>query len=100
MRALQKFDPDIVHVHGWGPASLLGIHFARRTAPPLVVTWHTDVKAYFGYYRRFLPLLLCWQAVVRLVCGAPQSARRVHPADRFTAALLDVADLVVVPSEK
>ncbi|MFI5563352.1 glycosyltransferase [Amycolatopsis japonica] len=100
LRALRQFDPDIVHVHGWGPVSLLGIHFARRTATPLVVTWHTDVRAYFDYYRRFLPLLLGWQVVVRLVCNARLLTDHTHPADRFTTAILEVADLVIAPSEK
>lgn len=100
LRSLRHFEPDIVHVHGWGPASLLGIHFARRTKTPLIITWHTDVKAYFKHYRSLLPLLVVWQWVVRTICCDPSHSRRGDLADRFVAALLSVADLVVAPSEK
>ncbi|GLZ37625.1 glycosyltransferase [Actinokineospora sp. NBRC 105648] len=100
LNALRRFRPNVVHVHGWGPVSLLGIHFARSTATPLVITWHTDVKAYLEYYRFMKPLLIFWHQVARMICSSPDLGRQANTSDSFTVALLSTADLVVAPSYK
>jgi glycosyltransferase involved in cell wall biosynthesis len=100
LRALRAARPDVVHVHGFGPVSLLGVHFARRTRTPLLITWHTDAVAYVAHYRYLAPFLHFWAAVVRKACGSPFFAARDARTDHLAATLVRTADLVLAPSEK
>jgi 1,2-diacylglycerol 3-alpha-glucosyltransferase len=103
LHSLRRAAPNVVFVHGFGPVSLLGVHFARRTDTPLLITWHTDATAYVAHYRYLLPLLVLWGVVVRKICGERKRRgfsirrREIHC---FAATLIRSADLVLVPSEK
>lgn len=105
-RELACMELDLVHVHGFGPVSLLGIHIARRAGVPLVVTWHTDLTGYVRHYRHLAPVLALWAVVVRRVCGrvTPDmptgTTWRERRATAVCAAILRSASLVIAPSRK
>lgn len=102
MRDLRRTKPDVVHVHGFGAISLLGIHFAQQTNTPLVITWHTDLRSYVEHYRYLSRFLSVGTVLARLVCRgkAVKPLNGQSPADRFIATLVAAADLVIAPSEK
>ena len=105
-RRVASADLDLVHVHGFGPISLLGIRLARRAGIPLLITWHTDLEAYVRPYRHLMPVMLLWALVVRMACGraAPSVQTGTTWRDRrsavVAAAILRRADLVIAPSNK
>jgi glycosyltransferase involved in cell wall biosynthesis len=105
-RELTRMELDLVHVHGFGPVSLLGIHVARRAGVPLVITWHTDLIGYVRHYRHLAPVLAFWAVVVRKVCGrvtpdVPTGTTwRESGATAVCAAILRSASLVIAPSRK
>jgi 1,2-diacylglycerol 3-alpha-glucosyltransferase len=105
-RRFARAEFDLVHVHGFGPVSLLGIHLAKWAGIPLVVTWHTDLEAYVRHYRHLMPVLLLWAVIVRVICGRVALATPVGTSWRgrraaaVSAAILRNADLITVPSGK
>jgi len=58
---LERFHPDLVHVHTEGPLGVLGRRWALRRGTPLVTTFHTHFPQYARYYG--LPALepLVWR---------------------------------------
>ncbi|STC67418.1 Uncharacterised protein [Corynebacterium diphtheriae] len=63
IKKIGRLQPDVIHVHGFGPIGVLGLWAALRHDIPLVVTWHTDFDAYAKHYPGILPVL---RGVVRL----------------------------------
>src|SRR5207302_4960625 len=47
---LDRFGPDLVHVHTEGPLGLMGRAWARRHDVPLVTTFHTLFPQYARHY--------------------------------------------------
>ncbi len=43
LRALEAFQPDLVHVTGPSELGMLGAALARRLRVPLAASWHTNV---------------------------------------------------------
>lgn len=115
LEQIGKLEPDVIHVHGFGPIGVLGTWAAKRHHIPLILTWHTDFDAYADHYSAVLPLLT---PVVKAFVGfsrgefvdsADLKAAEVRFEDRgrSTASLLGVAqkmletaDLVTTPSPK
>ncbi|MGO2110376.1 MAG: glycosyltransferase [Pseudoclavibacter sp.] len=50
MRAIRRFDPDLVHVVNPVLLGIEGVRAARRLDKPLVASFHTDVAAYARSY--------------------------------------------------
>lgn len=73
--------PDIVHVHSFGPLSILGALVAKSKKVPLVYTYHTFLPKYTHYFL---------------------SSKIMRPwmAKRYSRFLCNLSDWVVVPSEK
>jgi glycosyltransferase involved in cell wall biosynthesis len=49
-RALDRFDPELVHVVTEGPLGAIGRRYAIRRARPLVTSFHTDFPRYAAHY--------------------------------------------------
>jgi len=49
-RALDRFDPELVHVVTEGPLGAIGRRYAIRRARPLVTSFHTDFPRYAARY--------------------------------------------------
>ncbi len=49
-RALDRFDPELVHVVTEGPLGAIGRRYALRRARPLVTSFHTDFPRYAARY--------------------------------------------------
>lgn len=47
---LQRFAPDILHIHSPCPLGCAATHWARRNAVPVVATYHTHFPSYAKYY--------------------------------------------------
>lgn len=112
---IQQLQPDVLHVHGFGPIGALGVWAAKRCGLPMILTWHTDFDAYADHYSAILPLV---NPVVQVfsrmshgeVIGAKQlreAADRWEARGRSTAtvlglsqAMLEAADVVTTPSPK
>jgi glycosyltransferase involved in cell wall biosynthesis len=45
-RALQAFEPDVIHITGPGDSGLLGFLLACRLNIPLVASWHTNLHEF------------------------------------------------------
>lgn len=111
LRRLMVADLDVVHVHGFGPVSFLGVHLAARRKIPLVITWHTDIRSYLDHYKCFQPLISGFVYTVlvlleRRPClnseelGLKHSPRLNPRLWRGVRSLLEQADAVTVPSDK
>ena len=53
-RALDQFEPDLIHITGPSELGILGAILAHRRGIPLVASWHTNVHEYAA--RRLAPL--------------------------------------------
>ncbi len=57
--ALERFNPDLIHITGINEIGLLGAVLARHYGLPLVASWHTNVHEYAarrsGWLLRLLP---------------------------------------------
>jgi 1,2-diacylglycerol 3-alpha-glucosyltransferase len=53
---------DLVHVHTTGPIGMTGFRLAERWRVPLVMTWHTDLLAYAGFFPE-IPAGAAWCAL-------------------------------------
>ena len=64
-RFLDRFRPDLIHVHTEGPLGFLGRRYAIRHGVPLVTTYHTHFPQYAREYG--LPALerLVWRWIAR-----------------------------------
>lgn len=117
LRQLLQARLDVIHVHGTGAVSLLGMYLARRQNIPLVLTWHTDVSSYMHHYRFLSWLTPFWsRLVIYLTTGdlrpgpslaSGQEVNRIEEAStsqrhllRGTYHLLQAADVVTTPSDK
>lgn len=117
LRQLLQAKLDVIHVHGTGPVSLLGLYLARRENIPLVLTWHTDVSSYLSYYPFLSWLTPFWsRLVIYLTTGdlrlgpsqvSNQDVNRIEEASRSqrhllrgTYHFLHAADVVTTPSDK
>lgn len=49
-RALDRFDPELIHVVTEGPLGAIGRRYAIRRARPLVTSFHTDFPRYAARY--------------------------------------------------
>lgn len=79
-RAIDEFDPDIVHVVNPVLVGAAGVSAARKQGRPLVASYHTDLSRYAGHYhlRAVVPLL--WAQL-----------RRLHGQARVNLATSDAA---------
>jgi glycosyltransferase involved in cell wall biosynthesis len=60
-KALQAFEPDLIHVVNPAFLGIGGIYYAKRFGIPLVASYHTNVPAYARHYRlNWLEPLLWW----------------------------------------
>lgn len=88
--------PNIVHVHTPGPVGLLGILTARRLGLPLVLTYHTDLRAYADAYR--IPSRAIAGGMhayaLRLSSPTPELPRKLPRRDRRGAVVDAVTDLL------
>lgn len=48
-KALERFQPDVVHITGPGHCGLLGARLAYRLGVPLVASWHTNVHEFWAW---------------------------------------------------
>jgi glycosyltransferase involved in cell wall biosynthesis len=71
-RALQDFQPDVVHITGPSHLGILGALLAYRHRLPLVASWHTNIHEY---------------AARRLPSFAPRAARRAAESASLRLAL-------------
>jgi glycosyltransferase involved in cell wall biosynthesis len=78
---LERFRPELLHVHTPFVAHYAGVELARSLAIPLVTTYHTYFEHYFEHYVPFIPR--------RWLAGL---ARRV------TVSQCAAADIVISPS--
>jgi len=57
--ALQRFQPDLIHITGPSEVGVLGAWLARRNKLPLAASWHTNVHEYAArranWFLRLLP---------------------------------------------
>ncbi|MGB8846851.1 MAG: glycosyltransferase [Terracidiphilus sp.] len=57
--ALERFQPDLIHVTGPSEMGLLGAYMAHRMKVPLAASWHTNVHEYAArravWFLRLLP---------------------------------------------
>ena len=112
---IERLNPDVIHVHGFGTVGVLGTWAARRYGIPMMMTWHTDFDAYADHYASVLPLLTgVVRAFATLSKGEVMNTRDIKLAEiryedrgRSTASLLGLcqkmlesADLVTTPSPK
>ncbi|QMV84822.1 glycosyltransferase [Corynebacterium hindlerae] len=87
IKKIGKLQPDVIHVHGFGPIGVLGLWSAVRHDIPLVVTWHTDFDAYAEHYPAILPVL---RGVVRLF--AQMNRSEVYALSDIKQARLELGD--------
>ncbi len=59
-RALDTFNPDVVHIHDQGPIPLMLMLWARKRKVPLVFTCHTLPSRIFDFGVRSLSPLTVW----------------------------------------
>jgi phosphatidylinositol alpha 1,6-mannosyltransferase len=55
--ALERFDPDVIHITSPGDMGILGVILAERFHKPLALSWHTNLHEFAG---RRLGKLLGW----------------------------------------
>lgn len=89
-RAMERFQPDIVHITGPSHIGITGAIMAWRMKLPMVASWHTNVHEYAG---RRLAHLLRWLGgglAVRLgqwaESGSLEAAARFYRLARVTLA--------------
>jgi len=56
-RALERFQPDIIHITSPGDMGIVGMILAARMKKPLALSWHTNIHEYAG---RRASKLLAW----------------------------------------
>lgn len=115
IRQIEKLQPDVLHVHGFGTVGALGMWASQRLGIPMMLTWHTDFDAYADHYSSVLPLLTgVLRAFARfskgaIIDGAALKAAEIQYEDRgrSTASLLGLFErmlnmsvLVTSPSPK
>lgn len=47
---IKKLDFDLIHIHGNGPFSILGLTIAKLKKVPIIQTFHTNVESFNGYF--------------------------------------------------
>ena len=105
--------PDVIHVHGLGPISLLGLWAAERTGRPLVITWQNDLEAYAEHYWHVVPFLNAaykvyelhmaestWEQIKKLKLKRPRRGGAQVELLELAAKMLTDADVVITPSVK
>jgi phosphatidylinositol alpha 1,6-mannosyltransferase len=55
--ALERFEPDVIHITSPGDMGLLGVILAERLNKPLALSWHTNLHEFAG---RRLGKMLAW----------------------------------------
>jgi glycosyltransferase involved in cell wall biosynthesis len=94
IRALQEFQPSILHITGPSEIGMIGAILAHDMGVPLVASWHTNVHEYAGrrihWLRRLLPP--SWGAML---------ARRVQHTSLFlTASFYRAARILFAPNKQ
>lgn len=115
IQKLEKLQPDVIHVHGFGTVGALGLWAAKRLKVPMMLTWHTDFDAYADHYSSVLPLLtMVLKSFAKISRGGiiddeSIKAAEIRYEDRgkstasllgLCAKMLETADLVTTPSPK
>lgn len=115
IQKLEKLQPDVIHVHGFGTVGALGLWAAKRLKVPMMLTWHTDFDAYADHYSSVLPLLtMVLKSFAKISRGGiiddeSLKAAEIRYEDRgkstasllgLCAKMLETADLVTTPSPK
>ncbi|MBU1000043.1 glycosyltransferase [Patescibacteria group bacterium] len=81
-RSMLKFNFDIVHAHGNGAFSLLGLAVARAKKIPYVLTFHTQMERFAHYFLK----------------GKVVKPKFIN--DVFLKRLGNISDSVIAPSQK
>jgi len=93
-RALEQFQPTVVHITGPSEIGMIGAILAHRMGVPLVASWHTNVHEYAGRRIHWLQRMLppSWR---------PGLARQVeHWALFLTASFYHAARLLFAPNQQ
>lgn len=48
---LQRFSPDLLHIHSPCPLGCAAVHWGKRNGVPVVATYHTHFASYAKYYK-------------------------------------------------
>jgi glycosyltransferase involved in cell wall biosynthesis len=81
VRALERFNPDVIHINTEFTANIAARGYAKLRGYPVLVTSHTDYEDYIGNYITYVP--------VRLLRAAVRFLMR---------SLYKTADVVITPS--
>jgi len=82
-RALQAFQPDVIHVTSPGDFGLLGLYMAHRLHLPLVASWHTNLHEFAG---RRLKKLAPWAPAAGVEDWSLRLLRLFYGCARVTLA--------------
>jgi len=58
VKALEDFDPDVIHIATPSPLGFFGLNFARKKHIPVLSIYHTNFLSYIQYYFNRLPFLI------------------------------------------
>ncbi|MFN0122446.1 MAG: glycosyltransferase [Blastocatellia bacterium] len=90
LRAVRRFQPDVIHITGPGDLGQLGAWVAHRLNIPLVASWHTNVHQFgaarFARCAAALPAAARALACRRIENGALDAALRFYALARATLA--------------
>lgn len=48
-KSIQRFNPEVIHIHTLGPLGISGIRYAKRYKIPLIGTYHTNLPDFLVY---------------------------------------------------
>lgn len=82
--ALDRFDPDIIHIASPSMLGKYGIEYGQRNGLPILSIYHTHFISYVEYYFRAMPFLI-----------SPAREHVSHTYDRF----YNNCDRVLVPTK-
>jgi phosphatidylinositol alpha 1,6-mannosyltransferase len=93
-RALERFQPDLIHITGPSQCGILGMIEARHFNVPLVASWHTNLHEYAG--RRLESILPWLPSHWRERIGQSAEALSLEILLKFYAR----ADLLLAPNQE
>lgn len=91
VRAVEDFQPDVIHVTGPSDIGQLGCYVARRLGIPLVASWHTNLHEYAA-----IRATKHWPSSWRRPCGRLIARYTLDLLLRFYAQ----AHLLLAPNEE
>ncbi|MBR2659620.1 glycosyltransferase [Candidatus Saccharibacteria bacterium] len=89
-KALDEFQPDVIHMQMVGPTGVAAVHYARKNNVPLVSTGHTYPDNYTSQFKLLKPIKKPADAAVRAYMASfmKKSAYATMPTE------MAIADLV------